>query len=98
MKHCSTAELQQKELINLCDGMRLGYIDEFELDLSSGCITAILLYPRKGLLCYTKEKPMRIPWDHISCIGEDAILVKIDSADTAYCHLFKKAEKKIRYL
>ena len=34
MKRCSTAQLREKEIINLCDGMRLGYADDFEFDLN----------------------------------------------------------------
>jgi sporulation protein YlmC with PRC-barrel domain len=50
MKRCSTAELREKEIINLCDGMRLGYANDFEFDLTDGRITALLLNQQKGFL------------------------------------------------
>ena len=34
MKRCSTAELRNLEIVNLCDGARLGYACDFEFDNS----------------------------------------------------------------
>ena len=94
MKRCSTAQLRDKEIINLCDGMRLGYADELEIDIGDGRITALLLGDRRGMFCLSKCEDLRIPWERIECIGEDTILVKINANDPPYCEFFKKNERK----
>ncbi len=96
MKRCSTVHLREKEIINLCDGMRLGYADDFEFDLNDGRITALLLDDHRGLFSFAKGEEMRIPWDKIECIGEDTILVKLNLNEAPYCNFFKKNEKKPR--
>ena len=94
MKRCSTADLREKEIINLCDGMRLGYADDFEFDLCDGHITALLLSHHRGLLGLSKCEELRIPWDRIECIGEDTILVKLNINEAPYCNYFKKNDRK----
>ena len=37
------ATLKCKEVVNICDGCRLGYVCDVELDLISGRIIALLL-------------------------------------------------------
>lgn len=94
MKCCSTAELRQKEIINLCDGVRLGYADDFEFDLCDGKITALLIHQSKGLLSFSKCESVRIPWECIECIGDDTVLIKINLKDAPYCNFFKKCDSK----
>lgn len=92
MKRCSTADLREKEIINLCDGMRLGYADDFEFNLDDGHITALLLNRQRGLLCLSKCETIRIPWDRIECFGEDTILVKININEAPYCNQVKRQD------
>jgi YlmC/YmxH family sporulation protein len=94
MKRCSTAELREKEIINLCDGMRLGYANDFEFDLTDGRITALLLNQQKGFSCLTKCETIRIPWDRIECIGEDTVLVKLNLSEAPYCNYFKRQDNR----
>ena len=98
MRRCSTAELREKEIINLCDGTRLGYADDFEFDLCGGKITALLIHQSKGLLCLSKCESVRIPWESIECIGDDTILVKLNLNDAPYCNFFKKCDSKPKFL
>ena len=91
-------QLREKEIINLCDGMRLGYADEFEFDISDGRITALLLNDHRNLFNFSKCNELRIPWDKIECIGEDTVLVKINTADVPYCEFFKKNGKKSKII
>ena len=94
MKRCSTAQLREKEIINVCDGMRLGVADDFEFELCDGRITALLLTDHRGLFHFTKCEEFRIPWDNIECIGEDTILVKLNATDPPYCEFLRRYEKK----
>ena len=43
MKKISTADLKDREVINLCGGEKLGYPCEFEINLDDGKITAIII-------------------------------------------------------
>jgi YlmC/YmxH family sporulation protein len=81
----STADLRQKEIINLCDGGRLGYANDFELDIDDGKIIALLVNSSGSFWGFGKCNEIRICWDKIQCIGEDTILVKIPPAEIAVC-------------
>ena len=96
MKCCSTAQLRDKEIINLCDGMRLGYAEDFEFDLNDGRILALLLIDRRGIVHWGKCDALRIPWEKIECIGEDTILVKINPSEVQYCDFIKKNCRKTK--
>ncbi len=70
--------LQKKEVINLCDGCRLGYVCDLEIDLCTGKICSIVV-PGEGrwLSLFGKCEDYVIPWCEIKKIGEDIILVDV---------------------
>lgn len=71
-------ELKQKEVINICDASRLGYVCDVELDFASGCIKAVILPERLRFFPFRqKDKNRIIPWENIVRIGEDILLVNI---------------------
>ena len=59
-------DLKRKEVINLCDGARLGCICDLEMDACSGAVYAIIV-----------PGPLVIPYNKITKIGDDVILVDI---------------------
>ncbi len=71
-------ELRQKEVINICDASRLGYVCDVEIDFASGRIKAVIL-PDKGrfFAFFGKGKDRVIPWEKIVRIGEDLLLVQV---------------------
>ena len=73
-------ELRQKEVINICDGCRLGYVSDLEIDCSKGIIITLII-PGSGKLfgLFGHEKEYRVPWDCIKQIGEDLILIECDT-------------------
>ena len=72
-------EMKQKEVVNVIDGTRLGYICDIVLDLETGNIIKIIVPgPGKVLGLFGKEMEYQIPWDSIKKIGEDIILVEIN--------------------
>ncbi len=81
MEICNSATLRKKEVINVCDGSRLGYASEFEIDLCTGCIVSIVIPGDCGFLGINKSDDIIIAWDKIQCIGEDTILVRINSGE-----------------
>lgn len=71
--------LKQKEVINVCDGTRLGFVSDVEINLSDGRIEGIVIPgPSKWFGILGKESDYIIPWDSIIKVGEDIILVEMD--------------------
>ena len=52
-KSCRVFDMGYKEVINLHDGARLGYVGDVDIDLESGRVTALIraFWPR-GRLCH----------------------------------------------
>ncbi|OUN24256.1 YlmC/YmxH family sporulation protein [Pseudoflavonifractor sp. An85] len=73
---CSISELQYKEVIDITDGTRYGYIADVELDPQAGTIESIVIRGKPrwfGLL--GREPDTIFPWTSITRFGEDLILV-----------------------
>lgn len=81
MERFSTCELREKEVVNMCDGARLGCPCDFEFNVCDGRITALVVPRAGGFLGLGREEDIIIPWCKIECIGSDAILVKISPED-----------------
>jgi len=78
---CTLCELRKLEVINVCDGTRLGCISDVIFDLCSGCIQSILVpkkYEITELFCKRDKRFTRIPWCCIERIGDDIILVRLE--------------------
>ena len=77
------SDLAGKEVINLGDGARLGFIEDCDLlfDGRTGRINALLL-PRRGVLSVIMggEKSATVPWQTIRRIGDEVIIVDINDA------------------
>lgn len=69
-------DLKQKEVINVKDCARLGYVGDVEFDEKTGCITALVV-PGPGCICgfLGREKEYVIPFCDVCQIGSDIILV-----------------------
>ncbi len=78
LERCSVSALRDKEVINVCDGKRLGYISDVELNIRSGCVTAIVVLFDLRIFGFGKCEELVIPWEKIGCFGRDAVLVNID--------------------
>lgn len=74
-----TADFRQKEVINMSDGKRLGFVRDVEINLESGKLDAIVI-PGEGRIfgLFGKDNEYVIPWSKIKKIGEDIILVEFD--------------------
>lgn len=69
---CSGISFRDKEVVNSCDGRRLGYVTDIEFDVCDGRITAIVIPVKTGFFgC----ENITVPWEKIQKIGEDIILV-----------------------
>lgn len=79
MEIISTNDLRNKEIINLCDGGRLGFACDFEFNKCTAEIVGLILEQESGFLGLGRGERIVIPWCKIQCIGEDTILVNFTS-------------------
>ena len=77
MGKCCINDLRDKEVVNLCDGKRLGFITDVEVDTCDGRLVSIKV-PGKGKIgLFAKNEDITIPWCDIKKIGDDIILVDL---------------------
>ena len=70
-------DLRDKEIIDVEDGSRFGYVGDVEVDLESGKVCALVVPGRLrffGLL--GREEDIIFPWESVKRFGEDIILVE----------------------
>ncbi len=79
---CRMSELRCKEVINVRDGIKLGYVDDVEIDGCSAAVTALVIFGKCRFFgLFGREDDLVIPWSCIEVIGEDIVLVKGDFHD-----------------
>ena len=78
MERCNSEDLREKEVINVCDGKRLGFVSEVEFNVCDGRLTAIVVPVPSGFLGVGCKERLVIPWDRIERIGTDVILVNVE--------------------
>ncbi|QUH26335.1 YlmC/YmxH family sporulation protein [Serpentinicella alkaliphila] len=70
-----------KEIVNLCDGSRLGIIAESDLliDERTGRIISLLIPDKKGILSFfSNDSSLEIPWEAVKKIGNDMIIIELE--------------------
>lgn len=71
-------DFKHKEVINITDAKRLGYVQDVTADLQTGIITSIIVPGTNKLFnIFGGNNEIVIPWEKIKCIGDDLILVEI---------------------
>ena len=77
-------DLKQKEVINVKDCRRLGYVGDVDFDMKTGCMLALIV-PGPGCICVFlgREKEYVIPFCYICHVGSDIILVDVKEKDVA---------------
>ena len=55
MERFSTCELRDKEVVNMCDGTRLGCPSDFEFSICDGRITALIVPRAGGLFGFCRD-------------------------------------------
>ena len=72
-------DFKHKEVINIKDGKKLGYVQDVCANLEDGNITSIIVPgSNKIFSVFAGANDIVIPWQQIKCIGDDVILVEID--------------------
>lgn len=71
-------DFKHKEVINITDAKRLGFVQDVNAELNSGMITSIVVPGNSKVFnFFSGEHELVIPWSKIKCIGDDIILVEI---------------------
>lgn len=76
---CRLTDLAEKEVVNVCNGCRIGFVGDVEVDTCTSKVCALIVLGRAkcfGLL--GREEDIIIRWCDIEIIGEDIILVRCD--------------------
>lgn len=73
---CRITELQYKELVDITDGTRYGFIGDIEIEEKTGAVISIVVCGRRRLFgLLGQEKDVSFPWSAVKRIGSDLILV-----------------------
>jgi len=73
---CKFSELKRKEVINICDGSRLGFVGDLEICVPEGEVKAIIVFgPCRFFGLFGRGEDYYIPWECIQKFGDDIILI-----------------------
>ena len=74
---CRVSELRYREIINVSDGSRYGWVGDVEVDLDSGQVRALVVPGRLRLFgLLGREEDRVFPWEAVRRFGADTILVE----------------------
>ena len=74
---CRSSELRYKEVINVTDGSRVGYVGDVVMDLEDGKVNALVVPGRLRLFGLLGREPDTVfPWSAVRRFGADTILVE----------------------
>lgn len=74
---CRVSALRYKEIIDMDDGSRYGYVGDVEVDLDSGQVRALVVPGRLRLFgLLGREEDTVFPWEAVRRFGADTILVE----------------------
>lgn len=72
-------ELKSKEVINVCDGARLGRICDIEIDECTGQVISLIIPGENRLFGLIRsDEELVIPYSCIKKLGDDVILVEVN--------------------
>ena len=95
MRIMCSDEFRSLEVINVCGGDRLGFPCELEIDLDCARIISFTAVGNDRCFpIFSGGEEYVIPWCKIDCIGEDAILVKLSSAELSGCLKGRRRRKR----
>ena len=70
------SEIQNKDVIDINTGMKVGNIIDIKVDSNSGKIESFILEKKKFSSIFSSGDEVEVYWDQINKIGEDVILVE----------------------
>ena len=88
---CHVGDLRYKDVVNIKNGIRIGCVDDVEINTCTAEVTALVIYGRRKLFGLLGREEDRIfPWESVRRFGEDIILVEADAAQV------RRAERRRR--
>ena len=73
---CRMVELRRREVINIRDGCRLGFVGDVEVRVPEGQVTALIVFgPCRFFGLFGRGEEYYLPWECIQRIGDDIILI-----------------------
>ena len=70
------SEIQNKDVINLNSGMKVGNIIDIKINSETGKIESLILEKKKFSSIFNSNDEIEIYWTQINNIGDDVILVE----------------------
>ena len=77
MNELTFCELRGKEIVNLADGKRLGRITDLAMSCNGRVLGIMAPGEKSGFKLFGSKDGVFIPWQNISKIGDDVILVNL---------------------
>lgn len=85
---CTLSEMRNKEVINIKNGARLGYVDDVEFETETASVKSFIVYGRTRFFGFLgREDDLVISCDEIEVIGIDTILISADDTKLTKCRL-----------
>jgi len=76
---CRFSEFRDREVICIRTGQRLGFVCDVEFQSPEGRVTALIVPGRARYLgLFGREEDYILPWECITRVGEDVILIESD--------------------
>lgn len=74
--------LKEKEVINVCDCKRLGFVEDVNIDPCTGCVKELIVPEHNRMFClFGEEFEYVIPWCCVRQLGDDIILVEVKTKE-----------------
>ena len=74
-------ELREKEVVNVCDGERLGNICDVDFEERTGRICSLIIPgPCKVFGIIGRDSEYLIPYECVKRIGADVVLVEVEAS------------------
>ena len=73
---CLIEELQNKDVISIENGCKIGYVTDVEAEVCTGRISAIIVSSAAAGFNLRKPECFRVCWSDIVVMGDETILVK----------------------
>jgi YlmC/YmxH family sporulation protein len=87
---CTLTDIRNKEVINIRNGNRLGYIDDVEIDTSDGKVLSFIIYGRTRFFgLFGREDDVLIKCEDIQIIGRDTVLVSAEETEVIKTEKFE---------
>jgi len=73
---CRIQDLRCKEVINISDGCRIGFVGDVDVRIPEGQVAAVVVYgPCRFFGLFGRGEEFYVPWECIQRIGDDIILI-----------------------